>query len=411
MAEELNPGWLYAGPFPAEEKLDWEALLSFQRPFRTEEGLSFWRADMPEVYLRPFNEGTLYGEWSYPLGVTMYGLLQAGRILQDGPLMNYVAGHIKKCLGFYDYCMWDKAVYGAAPFHNQLTTIDSLDDCGSFASALLEAMTDWDIPEGEKVSRIVAEYITERQYRLPDGTFYRNHSYLPVMNETMWADDMYMSIPFLCRYYVRSGESKYLDEAVRQAKQLFHYLFMPDQQLMSHIYDTHYQVQTKVPWGRGNGWAVFSLTELLTVLPKEHPERENVRAIYLRLCQGCLQVQGESGMWHQVLTLPDSYPEASCTAMFIYGFSRGAARGWFADGTAYAKAAWKGWEALCRLAIDWKGNLYGVCRGSGYSFSKKYYAEDLPWNKNDTHGTGIVLLAGVEVEKLMAADGEVMEKV
>ncbi len=60
----------------------------------------------------------------------------------------------------------------------------------------------------------------------------------------------------------------------------------------------------------------------------------------------------------------------------------------------------KGWQGLCEKAIDWKGNIYGVCRGSGYSFSKEYYANELSWNKNDTHGTGIVMLAGMEVEKM-----------
>ena len=57
----------------------------------------------------------------------------------------------------YEYCMWDKEHYGAAPFHNQLTTIDSLDDCGSFASALLEVMKDYEIPEGDVISAMVAD--------------------------------------------------------------------------------------------------------------------------------------------------------------------------------------------------------------------------------------------------------------
>lgn len=108
-------------------------------------------------------------------------------------------------------------------------------------------------------------------------------------------------------------------------------------------------------------------------------------------------------MWRQVLTFSDSYKETSCTAMFIYGFARGVRYGWFGnpeDRTVYAEAALKGWEALCSTAIDWKGNIYGVCRGSGYSFSKEYYANDLGWNFNDTHGTGIVLLAGIEIEMM-----------
>ena len=48
-------------------------------------------------------------------------------------------------------------------------------------------------------------------------------------------------------------------------------------------------------------------------------------------------------------------------------------------------------------AIDMNGNVYGICRGSGFSFSEDYYTNDLGWLLNDTHGS-IVLLAGVEYE-------------
>lgn len=392
--------WLYTGPFDEQETPDIEAALTFQKPVKTLAGDCYWRADRPDAMIRPFNEGVLYGEWNYPLGVTLYGLAQSARMLQDAALDAYVEGHMKKCAAFYAYCMWDKNTYGAAPFHNQLTTVDSLDDCGSFASAMLEVMKDHEIPGGEEITDMVAAYIKDRQTRLEDGTFYRNHSYLPVMNETMWADDMYMSIPFLCRYYERTGERVWLEDAMRQVKNFFWYLYMPELQIMSHIYDTHYKVQTKVPWGRGNGWVLFSITELLAVMPKEDAERDEILSIFCRLCEGYLRLQGDEGMWHQVLTIPDSYPETSCTAMFIYGFARGVRYGWLPGQEGYAAAALRGWEALCNMAIDWKGNIYGVCRGSGYSFSKEYYANDLGWNFNDTHGTGIVLLAGIEVEKM-----------
>lgn len=326
--------------------------------------------------------------------------------MNNQAIQDYVEGHMKKCTDFYDYCIWDKAFYGAAPFHNQLTTIDSLDDCGSIASTLLEVMKDHVIPEGRKVGDMVADYMRNKQQRLPDGTFYRNHSYLPIMNETIWADDLYMSIPFLCRYYELSGDIFYLRDAVRQIKQIFGYLFMPDLEILSHIYDTHYHVQTKVPWGRGNGWVLFSLTELLAVMPDNDPEREEILEIFQTLCGGYLKLQGKEGMWHQVLTFPHSFQETSCTAMFIYGFARGVRYGWLKNRDDYAKAALLGWRALCKIAVDWKGNIYGVCRGSGYSFSKEYYANDLGWNVNDTHGTGIVMLAAIEVEKMKESQQE-----
>jgi hypothetical protein len=44
-----------------------------------------------------------------------------------------------------------------------------------------------------------------------------------------------------------------------------------------------------------------------------------------------------------------------------------------------------------------------VCKGSSWSTSHAYYKHDLSWNLNDTHGIGIVLLAGVELLGLMRA--------
>ena len=50
--------------------------------------------------------------------------------------------------------------------------------------------------------------------------------------------------------------------------------------------------------------------------------------------------------------------------------------------------------------MDSHGNVYGVCRGSEFSFIPDYYKYELGWNLNDTHGTGIVMLAGIEVIRI-----------
>jgi unsaturated rhamnogalacturonyl hydrolase len=55
---------------------------------------------------------------------------------------------------------------------------------------------------------------------------------------------------------------------------------------------------------------------------------------------------------------------------------------------------------LTKISVDRFGNVHGVCRGSNYSFSPDYYKHELLWRTNDTHGIGIVLLAGGEVLKL-----------
>ena len=140
----------------------------------------------------------------------------------------------------------------------------------------------------------------------------------------MWCDDMYMSVPFLCRYAELSGDSRYLDEAARQLLLYKSYLYMPDLQLMSHVYDVR-RGPSRTVWGRGNGW-VFSHCQS-RLLPGR-PSRLCGTAFYRSLAEGYLCVQGMHGLWHQVLTDPESYEEASCTAMFILVWRGDAMAGW-----------------------------------------------------------------------------------
>jgi rhamnogalacturonyl hydrolase YesR len=86
--------------------------------------------------------------------------------------------------------------------------------------------------------------------------------------------------------------------------------------------------------------------------------------------------------------------------MFMYAFARGVQYGWLKSPEPYIRSIYKGWEALNKISIDRGGNIHGVCRGSEFSFTPEYYKKELLPNLNDTHGIGIVLLAGVEVTKL-----------
>jgi len=71
----------------------------------------------------------------------------------------------------------------------------------------------------------------------------------------MWIDDLYMSTPFLARYYKLTGQPEYIDDAARQFLLFKKYLFMPEYKIMSHIYDFGYNLPTGIPWGRGTAGA------------------------------------------------------------------------------------------------------------------------------------------------------------
>lgn len=391
--------WIYIGTFTNDFEFPFDNAVSMHSIIG--EPAVYWRADLPDTFIRPYNENTLFGRWNYPLGVTIYGLLHAALLIESEDIKKYIVDHIQLCVDTLDYALWDKAQYGGATsIHNLLTSIDSLDDCGSFASCMLEVAKYFEIKGVEKVAKYVGDYISNEQTRLEDGTFFRKEQMHDFHNMTMWADDLYMSVPFLSRYYKFTGDQKYIDDAANQFFGFKKRLFMPAENIMSHVYDFKYDTQTGVPWGRGNGWVVFSLTELLEVLPENHEKRDDLIDMLNTLCEGYLNIQDDEGMWHQVLNDHESYPESSCTSMFIYAFSRGIRFGWLKNPEKYVKSIYKAWTAISKTSVDANGNVYGVCRGSEFSFIPDYYKYDLTWNLNDTHGTGIVMLAGIEVIRL-----------
>jgi len=56
------------------------------------------------------------------------------------------------------------------------------------------------------------QYISTKEFRLPDGTLARNR---PQPN-TLWLDDLYMSVPALAQMGKLTGEEKYFNDAVKQ---------------------------------------------------------------------------------------------------------------------------------------------------------------------------------------------------
>lgn len=381
--------WLYAGMF-GDSIPPVPDLLSMEKVHEGLNGTCYWKADLPDSFVRMFAEEELYGKWTYPCGVTLYGLLTASRYFNRTDWQEYALEYARMTAAAYDYSVYDKSVFGYPGVNTQLCWLSELDDCGSFGSFLLEANKYRPAREAEKLADVIADFMRNHQRREQDMVFSRN-------NNTMWIDDMYMSIPFLCRYYQLSKDSVYLDDACRQAKLFKQYFFMTDKMLMSHIIDLNYGKMNRIPWSRGNGWVVLALSELLLILPKEHPDYDAVTSFFLEMTEGILQVQDETGMWHQILDDSTTYEEASSTSMFICSFSRGIRLGIIKDtlkNRCIASIA-KAWTGMKKTVINRKGDLYGVCRGSDCSYSRSYYRQ-LGWRFNDPHGIGIAVLAGVE---------------
>lgn len=366
-----------------DDKNEWDnKYLDFKTVMKNGESESFWRfAD--GSYLRIYLDSVFYGQWFYALMVGFYGIREAGDT-------EYFWKNMKFMSDYFDYVQYDARVFGMPAFMPRSVVIDNLDATGSMGMNLVDAYM---IKPDESIERMIdyLENAIETSIpRFPDGTFYRI--------STMWADDTYMSVPFLVRLYKHKKDKKWLIEAEKQLMGFKKRLWMEDKKIISHIYYVEEGMANRVPWGRANGWVMWALSETLLYCEVDDI-KERLLEFYKELAEGIISFQDESGMWRQVLDREDkeSYPETSATAMFILSLARGINNGWLDD--SCKECVKKAWTGLLKHSIDKDGNIYGVSMGSGLSKKAEYYFK-IDTAKNDDHGTGVILAAAREMEKI-----------
>ncbi len=196
-----------------------------------------------------------------------------------------------------------------------------------------------------------------------------------------WIDDMYMITMLQTQAFRATGDAKYLDRAAREAVAYLDKLQQPNG-LFFHAPDAPFF------WGRGNGWFAAGMSELLSALPEDHPQRARIMAGYRQMMATLLQHQDASGLWHQLVDDPESWTESSCTAMFTFAFITGVKKGWLPAET-YGPAARKGWLAVVSL-LNPDGRVRDVCSGLNKTPERKKYLEAVRLT-GDLHGQGPIL--------------------
>ena len=338
--------------------------------------------------------------WSYPWGVTLYGMLRATDVIGNTDADKFVVEHNLICSRYYTWLAGLKAGVtnssDLAPFLRGtkikgLMTLGNLDSCGSMGNAILESMIrhpDQITPEEKAVVERIADWVVKKQERLPDGTLWRPK----VMNGTLWPDDLYMGGVFLVRWGIYNHDQKFIDDA---ANNIIHqYAFEGDTDgLWFHGYFESEKTHAPFKWGRGNGWVMVTLVETLSAMSADDPLRPALIIILKNQIEGLKKVQAPDGMWRQVLDKPELWEETSCTAMFAYGIARAVNRGWIDPlNMAVARKAFAG--IARNVTAD--GVVKGTCEGTNIGRDLDYYINRTQPD-DDLHGRGPVLLAGTEI--------------
>lgn len=332
---------------------------------------------------------------SYEWGVTYSGMMEVGAATGDKKYTDYTGKRIDFILSSLPAFtkLYQQHPRRSNPFAQPIAP-HALDDAGAVCAAMIKNLRNGGNPASRQLIDHFVNYIATKEFRLPDGTLARNR---PQKN-TLWLDDLYMSIPALAQMGKLTGDRKYFDDAVKQVTLFSDRMFNKDLNVYMHGWVQEMNVHPEFHWARANGWALMAMVELLDVLPENHSGRKAVLDQFKAHAQGLASFQTGQGFWHQLLDKNDSYLETSATAIYAYCFARGVNKGWL-DAKAYAPAALLAWNAVATKVND-KGQVEGTCVGTGMAFDPAFYYYR-PVNVYAAHGYGPVLLAGAEVITLL----------
>ncbi|HSH09994.1 MAG TPA: glycoside hydrolase family 88 protein [Oceanipulchritudo sp.] len=342
----------------------------------------------------PGLERGLFSIISYEWGVTYAGMLRAWEVTADERYFNYSRERLEILgkLGNHYRALSLADRPRRYPVMG-LMQPRSLDNCGAMAAALIKWRQAGFSADLEPLIQASLDYISTGEHRLADGTLARNRP----MPDSLWLDDLYMSVPALAQMGRFTGDNAYFDDACRQILQFAKRMFVPETGLYRHGWVLDMEPHPYFPWNRANGWAAMATVELLSVLPAEHPSRPAIMELFHQHIAGLARAQGINGLWHQLLDRPSTYEETSGSAMFVFAMARGINRGWI-DAKAYGPVASLGWNAVA-AKVNASGQVEGTCVGTGMGWDPAFYAY-----RNTSvmaaHGYGPVLLAGAEMIEL-----------
>lgn len=303
---------------------------------------------------------------TYPDVCAWVGGLWFARTTGDAELTEGLIEKMQPLLGEHSFLLpkanhVDNSVFGAVPLEIYLQTGDEkyMEMGRRYADAQWD-ITSCDNPTAEEIrwSRLGYSWQTR-----------------------LWLDDTFMITLLQSQASKAFRDKKYIERSAYEMVMYLDTLPRP-----TGLYD--HGPQSPFAWSRGNGWMALGMTEVLRNLPRSSEYYDRIMKGYITMMNTLLECQRENGMWSQVVDDPTMWDESSGTAMFTYAMIVGVRHGWLKD-EAFAKAARKGWLALCDC-IDEDGHVKYVCEGTMLGSDSEHYRNRLPLT-GDVHGQAPVI--------------------
>ncbi|MFA6116750.1 MAG: glycoside hydrolase family 88 protein [Sphingomonas sp.] len=205
-----------------------------------------------------------------------------------------------------------------------------------------------------------------------------------------WCDALFMAPPSLLAVSRATGDKRYAAFAHEEYRATRDYLYDPAEHLFfrdSRFFEPRDAAGRKLFWSRGNGWVMGGLARIIPQLDRTDPMRGYYVGLFREMAARALKLQKPDGYWAPSLLDdgPNTQPESSGTAFFVYALAWGIDTGLLDDAT-YRPAAIRGWSALQR-AVQPDGMLGWVQQVSDRP-------DSVAQADTQFYGAGAFLLAG-----------------
>jgi unsaturated rhamnogalacturonyl hydrolase len=340
-------------------------------------------------------------KWDYTVGLFTLSLIRLGETLNEpryGKFAESVVG---------SFITTDGQIHGYRVEDYNLDSINS----GRTALAL------YALTKEERYRRAAAllRKQFETQPRTSEGGFWHKQRY----PHQMWLDGLYMEAPFYAEYAQLFKEpATSFDDVAKQIRLVAAHNYDAKTGLLYHGWDES-RTQSWASkatgcspnfWSRAIGWYVMALVDTLDYFPVDHPARPEIIATLQKVCAGIVKYQDSaSGLWYQVTDQGDrkgNYLEATSSSMFVYSLAKGINHGYLSRDNLPVVV--KGFRGIIEklLRVDGKGRvtLTQCCSVAGLGYGREgtfeYYVGE-PVIDNDLKGVGPLILAGIELQKLL----------
>ncbi|GAA0394851.1 hypothetical protein GCM10009530_52950 [Microbispora corallina] len=357
-----------------------------------------WSTAVVESTMARYTPSTI-GGWSYPVGLYLYGQYLVYQRTHDPRYLQY----IKDWAGRF--------VDADGNIGQSFGSLDSM-QAGNILLVLYKET-------GQSRWRVAAQKIRTRLNSYPRTS---DRGWWHADNDSrqgqLWGDGVFMVDPFVIRYGHLLGDAAWGDD--NAAEQLAVYARHlqrttgPQAGLLWHAYDepggltaswVHPELGNTngITWCRAEGWYGMAITDILELLPADHPRRAALIDITRKLVAAFAAYQDPAtGRWWQVVDrqgASGNWLETSCSAMYTTTISRAVERGYVDPGyQVYADRGYRGVLAEVSLGSDGRTNIRDICVGTNASDSLDFYY-GRQRATNDNHGLGAFLIMNEQMIK------------